>query len=249
MMVVVAGMMLLMGSAGPAGAALTGYTISPQTNSVDWTNAVTLTGQFVWNIDFSAVTPGPLASSGANTYYIPASAATLGASFTVQGANVAIVNGAGPGDGGRYNQNTGEGTHATSNYMAFPWPGLQVVPVSITLSFTNPVSAVGVFTVDLSVAEPFTITAFDSTGASLGSATSVTSACFQPNYKYFMGVVSSANNIASVQVTGDWQNGYNGDNVGFSNFLFSSLVAPEPATLGLLVLGGLVLVLRRRQRA
>jgi len=226
-------------------AAVTSYVSNPHTNSTDWATAVTGAGGVITTIDFDNLTaPMPLTVAG-DTWALSAYQASDGVSFTGQGRNVSIVNGAGPGDMGTFNQNTGEGTHTVSNYLSFPSPGFTVVATSITVTFDDPVSAVGLFTIDLSAAEPLTIQAFDVNNVSLGSAQSVTSMYFQPRYLYFMGLASDANDIKSFKISGSWQNGYSGDNVAFDTFTFARV--PEPATLALLGLGGLGVLFRRKQ--
>jgi hypothetical protein len=246
-------------AAGQAEGAVTGYVSSPQTNSADWANAVTTAGGAITDINFDYLTaPLSLTLVSAGNYALTNYEASLDATFAVQGNTPSIKYGTYPTDGGAgtFMQNTGEGLHPASNYMAFPVPTLFSFPgvytTSITLTFDDPVSAVGFNSIDLcnyanpTPVDPLTITAYDGpngTGAVLGTAVSY-NANFQVGYLYFMGLASDSNDIQSFKVTGGWQSKYVTDAVGFDNFKFARI--PEPATLTFLGLGALGMLLKRR---
>jgi hypothetical protein len=244
---------ICMMAAGTASAAITAYVDSPQANSTNWTNAVTGAGGVITNLNFNDLSIGPLTSAGTDTWALNSYQASHGVTFAVKGRNVAIANGVGPADMGIYKQNAGEGTHPASNYMRFPSPGYTVVSTSITLNFNNPVGAVGFNSIDLcswsSCGPSLTIEAFsglNATGTSLGSATAFNPALFQPSKLYFMGLVSSSNDIGSFQIRGSWQNGYSGDNVGFDDFRVAAV--PEPAEWAMLIAGLFVVGFIARRR-
>ena len=97
---------------------------------------------------------------------------------------------------------------------------------------------------------PLTIEAFtgsNGTGTSLGSFSSVI-ANFQPNRLYFMGLVSTNNDIRSL-VFND-VNSETGDTTGIDDILFSQI--PEPGSIVLLPIGLLAVFghgWRKRKRA
>lgn len=253
---VTAGVTCLLMSVGQVGAVLTAYVDNPHTNSVDWANAVTAAGGRIVNLNFDDIPAGPLTLVSTGNYILNAYQESRGVSFSVKGNAPAITNGVGPADSGIYSQNTGEGTHAASNYMSFPAPdffGGGPYTTSITVNFDSPVGAVGFFSIDLASwtsAEILTIEAFtgpDASGTSLGTATSFNPAFFQPRYMYFMGFTTDTNEIGSFQIRGNWQNQYIGDSVGFDDFRFALI--PEPTMLVLLTLGGLSFLRRRTRKA
>lgn len=252
-LLIVCAVVLIM-AVGQAGAVLTGYVSNPQTNSVDWTNAVTAKGGSIDSINFNDISTGVLSLVSAGNYALNAYQASEGVTFAVKGNAPAITYGVGPGDSSTYQLNPGEGLHPTSNYLSFPpyteYSGSYTT--SIIMNFNEAVSSVGFYTIGLNNSfnpgiTRITIEAFtgiNATGTSLGTFTSLDAHNFNPNNLYFMGLSSSANEIMSFRISGSWQQAF-GDNLGFDNFVFAEV--PEPATMSILALGGLLL--RRKKLA
>ncbi|MFA6187596.1 MAG: PEP-CTERM sorting domain-containing protein [Phycisphaerae bacterium] len=243
---------VLMAAVGQAGAALTGYVSNPQTNSVDWTNAVTAAGGTITNLNFNDISTGVLTLVSTGNYALNAYQASEGVTFAVKGNAPAITYGVGPGDSGSYQLNPGEGLHPTSNYLSFPpYPGYSGGYVtSIIMNFTEAVSSVGFYTIGLNNSftpgiTRITIEAFtgiNATGTSLGTFTSLDAHNFNPNNLYFMGLTSNINEIMSFRIGGSWQKAF-GDKLGFDDFRFATV--PEPATIALLSIGVLSMLRRK----
>ena len=113
-------------------------------------------------------------------------------------------------------------------------------------------AAFGIETIDLNRtaagADSLVLEAFDSLGASLGTA-SAAAYNFQSNKSYFMGLLSAANDIATVTCTIS-NSKFGGmattDAVGFDNLCFATV--PDPSTWWLLALGATASVARRPSR-
>lgn len=155
--------------------------------------------------------------------------------------------GAGPGQSNT-GADAGEGLHAASNFL---FDG--GAPSTLTILFNTPVLGAGLFIIDYFnplANNPLTIEAFtgsNGTGTSLGSFSSVI-ANFQPNRLYFMGLVSTNNDIRSL-VFND-VNSETGDTTGIDDILFSQI--PEPGSIVLLPIGLLAVFghgWRKRKRA
>lgn len=244
---------VLIMAVGQAGAVLTGYVSNPQTNSVDWTNAVTVAGGNIDSINFNDISTGVLSLVSAGNYALNAYQALEGVTFAVQGNAPAIAYGAGPGDNSTYQLNPGEGLHPTSNYLSFPpyteYSGSYTT--SIIMNFDEAVSSVGFYTIGLNNSynpgiTRITIEAFtgvNATGISLGKFTSLDAHNFNPNNLYFMGLSSSVNEIKSFRISGSWQQAF-GDNLGFDDFRFATI--PEPATMSIFALGVLAMIRKKK---
>ncbi len=206
-----------------ASAAVTAYVSNPTTNLEDWTAA---TGPVVTNINFDDP--------------------NVNASLTFPVGDL-VTFGAGPGQGNTSSPplSPGEGPHAPSNFLFVESPGPNN-PQVVTETFTTPVAAAGVDTIDYfgaSEGDNFLDIAVYSgpngTGTLLGSATSA-QFNFQPNNIYFMGFTSTSADIGSfvfsrvVDTTGD--------TIGLDNFVSSGTgfvagATPEPTTWAMMLLG------------
>jgi len=74
---------------------------------------------------------------------------------------------------------------------------------SLIVNFNEPISSFGIFLIDLynpNNIHPYKIEVFDPNESSLGVITSA-AYNFQLNYRYFMGIVSTANNISKVKIS------------------------------------------------
>ena len=159
-----------------------------------------------------------------------------------------VTFGAGPGQGNTTSGplSSGEGLHAASNYL---FDGGNAS--SFTLLFSTPVYGAGLYVIDYfnpSGNNPLTVEAFDVANMSLGLYSSV-AANFQRNNLYFMGVTSSAGDIAKLVFTD--VNSNTGDTTGIDNVVFATGAGnnvPEPGALALvgLALAGLALTRRRK---
>jgi hypothetical protein len=130
-------------------------------------------------------------------------------------------------------------------------------PSGLTISFNQPVLGGGLFIIDYfdpQASNPLTIEAFtgvNGTGTSLGLFSSV-AFNFQPNNLYFMGIVSTDNNIRSI-IFRD-VNSSTGDTTGIDDIRFAvqaNQPIPEPSTMTiwtLVVLGGAACTYRRRRQ-
>jgi hypothetical protein len=152
-----------------------------------------------------------------------------------------VTSGAGPGQGNDTSGplSSGEGLHPASNYV-----GSGSGTGTFTISFSSPVLAVGLFTVDLfnpaeGSGDRVTIQIYDGpngTGNSLGTFNAAVYN-FQVNHQYFMGAGSPSSNIRSLVVNNP---GYGGDVFGIDNIEFSGgTSAPVPAASPLSLLIGL----------
>ena len=220
---------------GAAHAALTVFVANPNTNSIDWTNAVIAGGGVVTtNIDFD----------GAN----------VGASFTST-AGTSLQSGSGPAQGNTSAGpvSSGEGLNAPSTYLEMASPDQD--PISLTVNFASAVGAAGLFTIDYFGADGFNnvlrlsaFTGANGSGTLLGSVDGA-QFNFQSNNRYFMGVVSTSNDIGSIVFTR--LSDTSGDILGVDNIVSGTLNGgvPEPASWAMLIAGfGLTGAAMRRRR-
>ncbi len=220
---------------GSAQAALTAFVANPLTNSVDWTNAVVTGGGMVTtNIDFDN--------------------ADVGASY-VGTAGTFGSSGAGPAQGNVFSGplSTGEGVHSASNYLFVGSPNSGPA-TGFVVNFASAVGAAGFSTIDYFGAAGFgnvlNISAYsglNGTGTLLGSFDGQ-QFNFQNNNVYFMGVVSSSNDIGSIVFNRAFD--ASGDTIGIDNIVSGTFGAvPEPASWALLIAGfGLTGAAMRRRR-
>ena len=227
-------------AATPASATVMGFTSNATGNAANWTASATGLGSTIDNsINFDAHPTGALQSN----FY-----AGLGVTLGSTGDSNTVVFGAGPGQGNTSSTplSSGEGLHAASNYLA---DGANAS--SFTVSFSTPVYGAGLYVIDYFNPfgnNPLTIEAFDGANLSLGLYSSV-AANFQKNNLYFMGVTSSAGDIAKLVFTD--VNNNTGDTTGIDNVVFATGAGnnvPEPGALALvgLALAGLALTRRRK---
>jgi hypothetical protein len=240
-------------------AAVTGYVNNPTTNSTDWANAVL--GNFN-SINFDTDPQGVIAGN-VRTYTIGGGQSvkmTVTGMFANWGVNDTD---AGPSEAGNLLPTSpGEGPHPAGNPFLGPNApntfGKNTAPGTVIFSFVQtahptvlePVGSFGVFVIDLfnppAVPNADTIsvyTGIDGTGTLLGTFTAA-SFNFQMNNLYFMGVVSTINDIGSVVFTNV---GTYGDYVALDNVRFATGI-PEPASLALVIGGGLLLFVGWRRR-
>jgi len=226
-LVAIAGVMLV--SVGQVNADLTGYVNNPTGNSVDWTTAANNAGANInTDIDFDTHPTGALQSN----FYSGVTMTSL----------EKVVFGAGPWNSNTNASQPGEGPHASSNYLDLDhWDGS-----SLTLTFDNPVSGVGLFTIDkFSGSSVATITAYDSSNTSLGSF-SGTGINFQSNNLFFMGLMSDSQDIKKFVFDSNYGSG---DEIGLDNIVYASSVVPVPgaAVLGMIGIGIVGAYTRKRR--
>ncbi len=220
------------------------YASDPTGDSSDFAAGVIANGGSVGSIKtytFNGLPVGPLNPS-----------AYAGLTLNATGAFAVISFGTGPGQSNTTAAplSTGEGSHSASNYLS----DNVTDDGTLTVDFSTPVLGAGIFTIDAfnpgsgALSDNFSLSAWtgpNGTGTLLGTATGA-AYNFQPNYLYFLGVLSTADNIESIVFS---QNGTaSGDVIGVDNLEVAS-TGPEPGTLALLCAAGVLLALvhcRRR---
>ena len=237
---------LAISQASIANAASIGFVNNPNYNSLSWTSTVnSLGGVINKNVNFETHRTGYLISD----LYLLSDGVTL----TALGDVNAVGFGYGASSGTTFtgHDSYGEGLHPPSNYL---WDSLDVS--KLTISFDQPVLAVGGFLIDYFNPygnNPYTIEAFtgiNGTGTSLGRF-SAASLNFELNYMYFMGIVSTEENIGSVAFTDASNVGTDG--VGIDNIVFartkSATSVPEPTSvLGTLAFGAFSALFHRQRK-
>lgn len=230
---------------GEAKAATIAYTSNPTSNSIDWATDVTGFGGTVnSNVNFNSHPVGALQSN----FYLGSDGVTL----TNVGDSNTVAFGSGPNNGNTFSTplSPGEGPNAPSNYL-FDNGDVS----SLTISFNAPVLGVGLSIIDYFNPfndNPLTIEAFtgqNGVGNSLGIFSSV-AFNFQPNNKYFMGLISTDENIGSL-VFRD-VNTNTGDTTGIDNIVFArgtTQSIPTPALLPGLIGMGVALLRKRKAEA
>lgn len=200
--------------------AVTPFVSHPTSNSTEFISFATGLGAAIdASVNFDTHPTGPLNGS----FY-----SGIGVTLSATGDVNTIVNNAGPNQGNAFSPpiSPGEGPHASSPHI---FDGGE--PSSLTISFASPVIGVGLTTVDYfnpSGTNPLTIQAFtgpNGTGSLLGSFSSA-AFNFQPNSKYFMGVVSDLGDIRSIVFTD--VNNNTGDTIGLDDVLFAVKINSPP---------------------
>ena len=251
----------------------------PTNGSNDFSSGIfsNLPGTSINTQDFQSMTAGPPASTAGWTavsggYQTTFTSALYGVvTLTVTGVfatyGVEDTN-AGPMDSSDISPGSpGQGQNPTTvngNPNQFLGPNVRVLngmstAGSVTFSFTKPIYAIGLMTIDLNNASgvnPDTLTAtiggqqVTVTPAQLNFGSPATAGCptCTTNSLYFMGLLSTTS-FTSVTFTTVNANSNFPDFVALDNFQFTGSTLPEPGSLAL-VFGGLALLaLRFRKRA
>jgi hypothetical protein len=246
------------GASARAGYHPTGFFVDhPTSNSRDWTSAVTIDGGRINNdVDFRAMTPGALNQS----FYDTTSHDDGVKLFASDSSFGQVVAGHGPGQGGQDGPvSVGEGMSSDPEYLQSTSPGFGGRS-SLTVSFSTPAMAVGLFIIDYFGSDlttnQITLSIYsgqNGRGTLLGTATAARDN-FQPDSLYFMGYVSTGEDIGSAVLTRGSDT--DGDTIGIGSILFADgggvLAVPEPSALALACMGGAILAgsaARRRRRA
>ena len=226
-----------------AHAALVGFTSNPTSNSIDWATQVSsLGGSINSNVNFEGLATGALDGN----FYIGSDGVTLAVSGDVGN----VVLGSGPGQGNSSPPTSiGEGPHAESNYL---FDGESAS--SLIISFDTPVLGVGLTIIDFfdpDGTDPSKIEAFtgqNGSGTSIGMFSSE-ALNFHTDNEYFMGLISTDNNIGSLVFSdGIGENGSNGDTSGIDDIVFATSAVPIPGALWLLG-SGLIAIFSLRKKA
>jgi hypothetical protein len=216
-----------------ASAAVTGYTANPTNNSGDFAAAAAgLSLGVDSSVDFEAFPSGPFITSNhyAGSNGVTLSAVSMQSYFGSGATGGTVTSPFSPGEGPR------SGSFGAAVNTGANW--------ALTATFAAPVAGAGFMTVDYFNPwndNTMTIEAFDGPGAtgSLLGSFSAAPFCFQLNYTYFMGVISTAADIRSIRIS---SLGLYGDGVFIDHVAYT---VPSPATIGLLALA---LVSPRRRR-
>ncbi len=219
----------------------------PTKNSQDWTKAVSAAGgQINTDVDFRGMSTGNL---DGNFYNTPAHSdgVTL---FASDSTIDTIAHNAGPDQSTQFAPiSPGEGTAAVANYLLSNSPGVGKGS-TLTIKFSSPVMAVGLFTSDYFGSDPsgtntLTLSIFSDKGVFLGSADAVHED-FQPDNLYFMGLAESSNVIGSAVFTRG--SDADRDTIGIAGIEFASFAGgtavPEPSALLLAAVGASCLLVR-----
>lgn len=223
----------------------------PTANSKDWAQAVNQGGGVInGDVNFSTMSTGTL---NGNYYNTPAH--PDGVTLSPQDSSMnQVVNGGGPGQTGQTSPvSPGEGLAPVANYLLSTSPGLGG-PTSLTIKFSRPVMAVGLFTIDyfgpVQGTNTLTLAVYTPGGVLLGSADAV-HYNFQTDHVYFMGYSAPGDVIGSAVFTRSAD--AEGDAIGIAAIEFATggvpVGVPEPSAFALLVAGASALALRAWRRA
>jgi flagellar hook-associated protein FlgK len=237
--------------AGTASAAITGYVSNPTTNSIDWGNAVTALGATInTSVNFNSIPGTGAVTPAIGGFYSLSDGVTFSTTSNITLASTMS------GNGGYTFAGEGEGVWTSSKLLHAP---ASSATGSVTFTFANGVFGGGVFLVDVcNQCQAWTISARDSNNNLLGSYQAPATASFNfqltnlnpQMHKYFMGISSTDDNIASLTIS---RGGYffPTDIVGLDDFRFAVAAppVPEPAEWTMLIAGLLVIgfIARRRR--
>jgi len=224
------------------GAALIPYAANPSGNSIDFAVGVAAHGGTITTLTFEDLAHGAttIAYPGVS---ITADEPVLFVTSSPWGGAIACSPPAG---------HTGEGCYFSEFSKALakdgvpPWNGY-----SVTVSFDEPVLAVGMFVIDMAnQGGVHTVEVFDGpngSGASLGTIP-LAALSFQLGYRYFIGALSTEANIRSLRYTNPEPDGDSTyiDNVQFARF--GATAVPEPTSTWLVGLTIVTAILRRFRR-
>lgn len=204
---------------------------------------------------WTLVTSGTYAGGYSTTFYsyLGISSITVTGMFANWGVNDG--NSTGPGDpGNSMPTSPGEGVHPSNdNFLGPKDPDISqpagAAYGQVVFTFSSPVAAFGLYVIDLynpGNSNPDTLVAYDNSGTQIAAVTAVGDNFQVPsNSQYFMGLLSSSNNVKSVVFTNS-PTGYP-DFVALDSIRFDAAV-PEPGSLGLIAAGLAWLGLRFRKR-
>jgi hypothetical protein len=240
--------LILAASVAAASANAITYANDPTGNSIDFAEGVSANGGSITTYTFDDLVTGTLNPD-----------AYAGLTLNATGAFTTISYGTGPEQSNTTTAplSDGEGSHPASNYL-----GDNVTDYgTLTVDFATPVPGAGIFTIDAfnpgsdALSDNFSLSAWtgaNGTGTLLGTATGA-QFNFQPDYLYFLGIVSEADNIGSIVFSQDGS--LSGDVIGLDNLEVASAspagsVTPEPDTSALLCAAGVFLTfVHHRRRA
>lgn len=204
-----------------ANAAITGYASNPTGNSTDFANAVAALygtiGDVHLTVDYEA---HPLGALQPNFY------GGLTVNFTSPAVVTASLSTGGDTTSGTHSD--GEGLVTGGRHIS---PGSAAFTMEVT--FIHPIAGFGFYVIDhynpVTGGNFATLSAYsgpNGTGTLLGSA-DAPQYNFQSNYKYFIGLVSTNSDIASVTFT---TNGAAGDGIYIDDLELAEAPTPEPGT-------------------
>jgi PEP-CTERM motif len=219
---------------------IVGYVNNPTGNSVDFASGVASHGGgAITTLDFNSHPFGVLQSN-----FYTGVTLTFGSGASVNNGYDATVGATDPP------LSNAEGLHDGSNHITPVGTRIRFV-----LNFDSPVMAAGFFVIDLhnpSGVNPATFTAFEGpggTGPAIGSIFNAAGFNFELNHQYFMGILSSTQNIQSIVFTA---NGDGNDSIEIDDIKYARIglaATPEPSAVAMFLIGTAALGLLGRRKA